>query len=480
MILTEEINRIKKMMGLNLLNEGWDDIFKKLFGVSDETVTVISKEFGDDPGKYSSKLASIVGGTGSISDVTTYLSRQGTGTSDEAIVAWIKTQPEIIDQIARNSDEVMKKASKIVYGKLQLSEFLTPNALDVINTTLLIKLEEDSVDVIIKYIDKCLDVLTKLPQRGNNSDLDTLIKQLEDKKRLSENYKSSMSSSPVVKTTDEFTPSPTAKSYLETFAYNNSNSFIQMATGKPMSGWKIHIYGDSVEDSAKLITKLDDYLKSTESFYKIATDKFYKNSSGTKQQGKALTIYIPYDVVKSGKQKEYFDGISQKLGNYNKTGDISGDKSYNGVIHYRYEYKEPFDTLPEGGVTIGDAGKYYESNEGDYMSGTGDKQPDLFNRSSTTDSPIVKQTTDFLSGKRISNRSFNESDIDWANITNAKSVDDYNKIIANAIQTGDYSRVSRSGFERYGIDNFREYLMNNISKVNEVDPSIGRWSVNFK
>ena len=40
--------------------------------------------------------------------------------------------------------------------------------------------------------------------------------------------------------------------------------------------------------------------------------------------------------------------------------------------------------------------------------------------------------------------------------------------------------ISKSGFERYGIDNFREYLINNISKVNDVDPSIGRWSVNFK
>ena len=59
-------------------------------------------------------------------------------------------------------------------------------------------------------------------------------------------------------------------------------------------------------------------------------------------------------------------------------------------------------------------------------------------------------------------------------------MDDYNKFIANAIQTGDYSKISKSGFERYGIDNFREYLINNISKVNDVDPSIGRWSVNFK
>jgi len=91
-----------------------------------------------------------------------------------------------------------------------------------------------------------------------------------------------------------------------------------------------------------------------------------------------------------------------------------------------------------------------------------------------------------LSGKRISNRSF-ETTTDWYKdinssvITNWKgSIDNYNKIIANAIKTGNYEGVSRGGFEKFGITDFRKFLQNNISKVNEVDPSIGRWSVNFK
>jgi hypothetical protein len=195
-ILLTEVNRMREIMGVNLITETIDPVglVKKLLGVSDEVATGIAKEAGDDVSKYSKKLASIVGGTGSISDITTYLSKQGIGTSDDEIVAWIKTQPEIIDQIAKSSDIIMKKASKIVYGNLKLANFLTQNALDKINITLSIDLNRRSADYIIKSVDDCLDVLTKMPQRGNNADLDSLIKQLEDKKRLTENYKISMDS----------------------------------------------------------------------------------------------------------------------------------------------------------------------------------------------------------------------------------------------------------------------------------------------
>jgi hypothetical protein len=59
-------------------------------------------------------------------------------------------------------------------------------------------------------------------------------------------------------------------------------------------------------------------------------------------------------------------------------------------------------------------------------------------------------------------------------------MDDYNKLIASAIKTKDFSKISRGGFEKFGVPNFREYLQNNIAKINELDPSTGRWSVVFK
>jgi hypothetical protein len=91
-----------------------------------------------------------------------------------------------------------------------------------------------------------------------------------------------------------------------------------------------------------------------------------------------------------------------------------------------------------------------------------------------------------LSGNRISNRSFETTtnwykDIDSSKITNwGGSIDNYNKIIAKAIKTGDYQYVSSGGFEKFGIIDFRKFLKNNIAKINEVVPETGRWSVNFK
>jgi hypothetical protein len=44
-------------------------------------------------------------------------------------------------------------------------------------------------------------------------------------------------------------------------------------------------------------------------------------------------------------------------------------------------------------------------------------------------------------------------------ILNAKNMSDYDVLINDAMNSGDFSKISRSGFEEYNIPNFREYLM---------------------
>lgn len=90
-----------------------------------------------------------------------------------------------------------------------------------------------------------------------------------------------------------------------------------------------------------------------------------------------------------------------------------------------------------------------------------------------------------MTGERISNRWYGFHDpysplVDWSKISNAKNWDEYNKLIAQAIKTNDFSKISRGGFEKFGVPNFRDMLMNNIKVVNEVDPLVGRWSVTFR
>lgn len=100
--------------------------------------------------------------------------------------------------------------------------------------------------------------------------------------------------------------------------------------------------------------------------------------------------------------------------------------------------------------------------------------------------PVGGTFTNKFSTNRISNRSFSPeyswlNDIDASKIKNwGKGIDDYNKTIAKAIETGDYQYISSGGFEKFGIDNFRDFLKNNIKTVNEVNPLTGRWSVTFK
>jgi len=98
-----------------------------------------------------------------------------------------------------------------------------------------------------------------------------------------------------------------------------------------------------------------------------------------------------------------------------------------------------------------------------------------------TSSQAATQTfKNLFKGQRISNNSFSKMQPDFTNITNAKNMNDYNKLIAQAIKSGNYSYISAKGFEKFGIPNMREYLQNNIAKINEVDPTTGRWSVIFK
>lgn len=100
-----------------------------------------------------------------------------------------------------------------------------------------------------------------------------------------------------------------------------------------------------------------------------------------------------------------------------------------------------------------------------------------------------------LSGNRVSNASFPNGQIDFTQINAGfkkpdgtiqyikdlpNPMEEYNKMIARAIKNNDYQHISSKGFEKFGISNFREFLKNNIDKVNEVIPETGRWSVNFK
>jgi hypothetical protein len=75
----------------------------------------------------------------------------------------------------------------------------------------------------------------------------------------------------------------------------------------------------------------------------------------------------------------------------------------------------------------------------------------------------------------------NSKNIDFSQITNAKTAEELNKLIANALKTGDYSMISRGGFEKFGISNFREFLQKsiNLDKKMYINPGNGTFTFTF-
>jgi hypothetical protein len=185
-LITEELNRIKEIMGLKIINEsiggGIVDIagiVKKLFGVSDEVAKKLEANI-------ESILSKTVGGTGSYDDVLNYVARQTGGVkSVDNVVDWIKTQPNLLETIATSSDKIMKQAAENVFAKSDIKSLFTKESYDYINSLLKMDLDPDFIDDTIGYFDDVLSVLNK--SKGKNSNLDNLIKQLEDRKTFVNN-----------------------------------------------------------------------------------------------------------------------------------------------------------------------------------------------------------------------------------------------------------------------------------------------------
>ena len=99
-----------------------------------------------------------------------------------------------------------------------------------------------------------------------------------------------------------------------------------------------------------------------------------------------------------------------------------------------------------------------------------------------------------LLGKRISNRTFlevyeNYKLIDFTQMSTIKNIETFNTVMANAIKTNRFDILPRGGFEKMGIKatdynglGFRGFIKDQLSrgaKINEVDPTTGRWSITF-
>jgi len=222
-------------------------------------------------------------------------------------------------------------------------------------------------------------------------------------------------------------------------------------TPPKMSGWKFHVFGNTLDDSLYLKNELEPLLQKWDAYGKVGGKGQVEGFiHGHNQYGKqGATIYIPQSIIDSGQQKQFYDELVSTLSKYkNKGGTINGDKMLTPQIHYRYELT---DVIPPGGLRDY---KHYNA---------------LYNNASANANSVYKpnNVVDLFSTKPklsidnyLSTKFGDTSEIIWDNILNAKNVDDYDKVITKALKTGDYYTISRGGFENYGINDFREYIKN--------------------
>jgi hypothetical protein len=132
-----------------------------------------------------------------------------------------------------------------------------------------------------------------------------------------------------------------------------------------LSGWKMHVFSDNLDDAIYLMDKLDPVMKKWGAGLKIGGGKIFERSvgqPGTLQYGKGTTIYIPSSVFEKGAFKSFLKDVETAISSYDKTGTINGDRMISNKIGYRYELSEIID--PAKGVNMTDYSIMYNKNTG--------------------------------------------------------------------------------------------------------------------
>lgn len=456
-LINEQVPLLKKALlgGTDLI----DDIYK-LFGSADD---ILAKEYAEKAVKAGGKVQNLT---------DDFIDELFKFSDLSSVVDLLKIRGVFGNSIIEMEEKILNAISSHINKNSQISA-------DKIND--LVKVYSNRIDNI-SYIKSNPDIKNELV---NNFKLE-LYKEFESKivknveKPKTFKFWSEMSQQEI----ESLLKRLEGAENIEGWRYFGNSNFL------PASGWKYHVYAEDLYDSVFLYEKLKPVVDKWGARAKVGGDNIqvFNNVSSPQWGKQGATIYIPPDVIAKGKQAEFLSDIQTAISGYSKKGTIQGENMITDNIGYRYDFNNPIDS--KIGSDYNSAGGYRKNVAG--MKYKPDNVEDLFDikPSSESDEIIYLTRLNQFSGNRISNRSFTANDIDWTNIKN-KGVEQGNKtiqeyydyymqLIAEAIQTGDYQYISSKGFEKFGIDNFREFLQYNIKKVHEVIPDIGRWSVDFK
>jgi hypothetical protein len=439
--------------GLGFSDEVSQSLGKNVDDFSEQSkqITAALEKAGiDDIGKLQSKLKS-AGGINRTSDLTEK-------EIEVALTEYFKQYPEQAKQILMSTTDFTDKLVSNMSIKDIFSKY--PEIIEGLEYVVspAFKLDETNSDILKNNLINVLDGLNKLPQTGNIKEVTYLLQSKFDAANLIDNFKGAN------KNTDSGAEGFGKNTEEELIEKLNNNGTVNdrgwydfgpSFRAEEMSGWKFHIFGETLEDSAFLIEKLKSVADKYNASSKVGGPTQVNLDSmkpGTPQHGKqGVCMYIPQSVINNGQQDAMLKDIESAISGYEKSGTISGDKSITPSIHYRYELNGP---IKEGDIkTYNDYTLRYNKNTGGPYKP--DDVNDLFSKATNKS---TNNTTNTVSGGFLSSKFGDTSKINWTNITNAKNMSDYDVIIDNAMKTGNFNTISRTGFEDYGIPNFRKYL----------------------
>ncbi len=140
--------------------------------------------------------------------------------------------------------------------------------------------------------------------------------------------------------------------------------WVQITTVKGnMSGWKFHVYADTLDEVAYLYEKLLPVVNKYGAGLKLGGGEMLPRlASSAVQKGKGVTVYLPSSTVANKMVDDFIYDLQSATSAYKKTGSISGDKMITNNIGYRYELSQPVD--PKLGVNMDQYTRLYSSNQG--------------------------------------------------------------------------------------------------------------------
>ena len=472
-LLISELNRMREMMGLNLISETRlksliteGDGIKSLatLGLGGKSVDNLTKAGIDataDLSKLSDVFVTLTGKQNPTMDdflkiVGNSLKKNSNELSDTEIQAFVKNNGKLYDSILKKAsdeatrivDELMKNMSlKTIFDNAKI-----PQVYDNLKTLISTVPTKRNVAELEKDLDNHLAFVDELiKDNPGNKKLIELGQQLNGKQGDIVEFKEISTSSPSsvnIKASDE----PTGFKGQKDYADFSRNWIRQNVENKYDPNSYAVIKSSADETFANLPTQFDP---SQVKLGRTNTYEFFDKSQlrertqieVTLPNGKKALIYSSSganEETTGKKAGEWFwlPGFA-KNGWYIKTGEsVAYTKGGN-------EYMTEF-------------AKFLEKNG---YNGLGQK-------SSNLDQPSKIVTPQNVSNNRLTSIIGDTSKVNWELVANAKNAEDYSKLIDTAIETNNYSTISRRGFEEYGIPNFRTHIMDLDLKGGDVSSNM--------